>query len=37
MNEEHWAMVIKIVAVAVAAPRGIGALLEAEGVPLSAE
>ncbi len=37
MNEEHWATVIKIAAVAVAAPRWIGALLEAEGVPLPLE
>src|SRR5512139_1574159 len=37
MNDEHWATVIKIAAVAVAAPRWIGALLEAEGVPLPAE
>ena len=37
MNEEHWATVIKIAAVAVAAPRWIGALLEAEGVPLPGE
>ena len=37
MNEEHWATVIKVVAVAVAAPRWIGALLEAEGVPLPGE
>lgn len=37
MNEEHWATVIKIAAVAVAAPRWIGALLEAEGVPLPIE
>ena len=37
MNEEHWATMIKIAAVAVAAPRWIGALLEAEGVPLPAE
>ena len=37
MNEEHWATVIKVAAVAVAAPRWIGALLEAEGVPLPAE
>ncbi len=34
MSDEHWATVIKIAAVAVAAPRWIGALLEAEGVPL---
>jgi hypothetical protein len=37
MNDELWATVIKIAAVAVAAPRWIGALLEAEGVPLSTE
>ena len=37
MNEERWATVIKIAAVAVAAPRWIGALLEAEGVPLPPE
>jgi len=37
MNDEQWATVIKIAAVAVAAPRWIGALLEAEGVPLPAE
>ena len=37
MNEEHWATIIKIAAVAVAAPRWIGALLEAEGVPLPPE
>jgi DNA-binding transcriptional regulator YiaG len=37
MNDEHWATVIKVAAVAVAAPRWIGALLEAEGVPLPAE
>jgi hypothetical protein len=37
MNDERWATVIKIAAVAVAAPRWIGALLEAEGVPLPAE
>jgi hypothetical protein len=37
MNEEHWATVIKVAAVAVAAPRWIGALLEAEGVPLPVE
>lgn len=37
MNDEHWATVIKIAAVAVAAPRWIGALLEAEGVPLPVE
>ena len=37
MNDENWATVIKIAAVAVAAPRWIGALLEAEGVPLPAE
>ena len=37
MNDEHWATIIKIAAVAVAAPRWIGALLEAEGVPLPTE
>jgi hypothetical protein len=37
MNDERWATIIKIAAVAVAAPRWIGALLEAEGVPLPAE
>jgi hypothetical protein len=37
MNDEQWATVIKIAAVAVAAPRWIGALLEAEGVPLPTE
>ena len=37
MNDEHWATMIKVAAVAVAAPRWIGALLEAEGVPLPAE
>ncbi|CAG0936307.1 hypothetical protein TFLX_05175 [Thermoflexales bacterium] len=37
MNDERWATVIKIAAVAVAAPRWIGALLEAEGVPLPVE
>lgn len=37
MNDERWATVIKIAAVAVAAPRWIGALLEAEGVPLPAQ
>ena len=37
MNDERWATVIKVAAVAVAAPRWIGALLEAEGVPLPAE
>ncbi len=37
MSEEHWATIIKIAAVAVAAPRWIGALLEAEGVPLPPE
>ena len=37
MNDEHWATVIKVAAVAVVAPRWIGALLEAEGVPLPAE
>jgi hypothetical protein len=37
MHDEQWATVIKIAAVAVAAPRWIGALLEAEGVPLPAE
>lgn len=37
MNDEHWATVIKVAAVAVAAPRWIGALLEAEGVPLPVE
>jgi len=37
MNDERWATVIKIAAVAVAAPRWIGALLEAEGVPLPGE
>lgn len=37
MNEERQATLIKIAAVAVAAPRWIGALLEAEGVPLPAE
>ncbi len=37
MNDERWATIIKIAAVAVAAPRWIGALLEAEGVPLPAQ
>ncbi len=37
MNDERWATVIKVAAVAVAAPRWIGALLEAEGVPLPSE
>jgi hypothetical protein len=37
MNDEHWATAIKVAAVAVAAPRWIGALLEAEGVPLPTE
>lgn len=37
MNEEYWATVIKVAAVAVAAPRWIGALLEAEGVTLPVE
>ena len=37
MDDEHWATVIKVAAVAVAAPRWIGALQEAEGVPLPAE
>jgi hypothetical protein len=37
MNDERWATVIKVAAVAVAMPRWIGALLEAEGVPLPAE
>ncbi len=37
MNDENWATIIKVAAVAVAAPRWIGALLEAEGVPLPAE
>lgn len=37
MNDERQATLIKIAAVAVAAPRWIGALLEAEGVPLPAE
>lgn len=37
MNDERQATIIKIAAVAVAMPRWIGALLEAEGVPLPAE
>lgn len=37
MNEERWATIIKIAAVAVTAPRWIGALLEAEGVPLPSD
>lgn len=37
MTDETQATIIKIAAVAVAAPRWIGALLEAEGVPLPAE
>ena len=34
MTDENWATAIKIAAVMVAVPRGIGALLEADGVPL---